>query len=207
MVATMLLGWDFGRPRFWAGPFLTGMLGFGDGSWRQQWVSNPRPANCSNPLIPRGLAAAGTAPPTSAEKLLLKFGITSASEDLYFNDHLHDGSKQRAPKGVHVGDLAPMPVELLIQGFRGRTDMRVMSSVGRCGRRDDPFPERFHTKEEVKVRKKLVKVINAVKILKASGALSAAGAAAKVGGSGSGSRLNARRRAIKIVPFIGNKEK
>jgi hypothetical protein len=85
--------------------------------------------------------------------------------------------------------------------------MRVMSSVGRCGRRDDPFPERFHTKEEVKVRKKLVKVINAVKILKASGALSAAGAAAKVGGSGSGSRLNARRRAIKIVPFIGNKEK
>eukprot|EP00966_Prymnesium_polylepis_P024747 570692-Prymnesium_polylepis.1 len=133
ILATMALGWDFGRPHFWRGPFLTGLLGFGDGS----------------------------APPTGMEKMLLSVGITSAAEDLYYNDHLHDGSKERRPKGVHVGDLAPMPVDLLIQGFRGR--------------RDDPFPERFHTIEDMRARKKINKVLKASKLLKATGALSAQG--------------------------------
>ena len=92
MLATMAIGYDFGRHRFWAGPFLTGTLGFGDGS----------------------------APPTFAERVLLSVGMTSASENLYFTDHLTDGSAERAVKGTHVGDLAAMPVELLVQGFRGR---------------------------------------------------------------------------------------
>ena len=120
-LCTVFTGWDFGRPRYWAGPFLNGILGFGDGS----------------------------APPTATESFLLRFGITSACEDLYYQYHLRDGSKERRPVGFHVGDLAPMPTELLVQGFRGR--------------RDDPFPQRFHTKEEKLARKKLGKSVNKLK--------------------------------------------
>lgn len=122
---TMFIGWDFGRSRYWcapavgswgchkyhlqqpvshhvprffvsfthrAGPFLTGMLGFGDGS----------------------------APPTGLGKLLLKAGITSEAEDLYFTDRLLDGSRELKPKGTATDDIVAMPHELLLQGFRSR---------------------------------------------------------------------------------------
>eukprot|EP00966_Prymnesium_polylepis_P123742 2861503-Prymnesium_polylepis.1 len=149
----MALGWDFGRKRWWAGPFLTGILGFGDGS----------------------------APPRGVEKFLLRFGITSSSEDLYYHDHLHDGSKERAPKGVHVADLAQMPVELLIQGFRGR--------------RDDPFPQRFHTLEEKKIaRKKLARALNLVQELNISNELAESAAKAQQKVRNLGARLKNRRK-------------
>ena len=52
-----LVGWLFGRKRWWAGPYCTGFIGFGDGSAEQ-------------------------VPP---EKLLTSWGISTVSEDLYFD--------------------------------------------------------------------------------------------------------------------------
>ena len=51
------LGWLFGRKRWWAGPYCTGFIGFGDGS-------------------------AAEVPP---EKALTSLGIATVSEDLYFD--------------------------------------------------------------------------------------------------------------------------
>eukprot|EP00966_Prymnesium_polylepis_P049123 1136693-Prymnesium_polylepis.3 len=109
--ATAFVSWDVGRKRWWAGPYLTGMLSFGDGS----------------------------APIVGLEKWLLKFGITSACEDMYFTDHLHDGSHNKQPIGKSDGTAAPIPALLLWQGLRGR--------------QDDPFPERFHSLEQKQINK------------------------------------------------------
>ena len=64
----------------------------------------------------------GSAPPEGLEVVMLKLGVPSACEDLYYTDHLHDGTfdPESAPS---------IPADLLFQGFRGRLD--------------DPFPNRF----------------------------------------------------------------
>jgi len=82
----------------------------------------------------------GSAPPAGLAAQLLKVGITSEADDLYFADRLHDGSLEHKPKGTDAGNIAAMPPELLLQGFRGR--------------RDDPFPQRFHTVAEKRLGKK-----------------------------------------------------
>ena len=78
------VGWLFGRKRWWAGPYCTGFIGFGDGS-------------------------AAEVPP---ERLLKSWGISTVSEDLYFD------AKKWTPKEPPVR----LARELVLMGYRGRSD-------------------------------------------------------------------------------------
>ena len=64
------VGWLFGRKRWWAGPYCTGFIGFGDGS-------------------------AAEVPP---ERLLKSWGISTVSEDLYFDEEVDPEGATGAPR-------------------------------------------------------------------------------------------------------------
>ena len=78
------VGYLFGRKRWWAGPYCTGFIGFGDGS-------------------------ASEVPP---ERLLTSWGISTVSEDLYFD--AKKWTKQEPP--------VRLARELVLMGYRGRSD-------------------------------------------------------------------------------------
>ena len=78
------VGFLFGRKRWWAGPYCTGFIGFGDGS-------------------------ASEVPP---ERLLTSWGISTVSEDLYFD--AKKWTKQEPP--------VRLARELVLMGYRGRSD-------------------------------------------------------------------------------------
>ena len=78
------VGYLFGRKRWWAGPYCTGFIGFGDGS-------------------------ADQVPP---ERLLTSWGISTVSEDLYFDTK--KWNKKEPP--------VRLARELVLMGYRGRSD-------------------------------------------------------------------------------------
>ena len=79
-----IVGKIFGRKRWWAGPYCTGFIGFGDGS----------------------------ATPVAPERLLTKWGISTVSEDLYFD----------AKKWTKKDPPVRLARELVLMGYRGRSD-------------------------------------------------------------------------------------
>ena len=87
IILVVLYGWLTGREKFWRGPFFTGVVGAGDG----------------------GVATLG-----GMETFLLRFGMRSASPDLYFINK----------PSARLFDTAParMPRVLAAAGFRGRSD-------------------------------------------------------------------------------------
>ena len=95
------MGWLFGRKRWWAGPYCTGFIGFGDGS-------------------------AAEVPP---ERLLKSWGISTVSEDLYFD------AKKWTPKEPPVR----LARELVLMGYRGRSDDPIVRPGMAAGSKAPPW--------------------------------------------------------------------
>ena len=84
IVAASIYGWIVGRDRWWAGPYCSGFIGFGDGS----------------------------AAPPGAEAQMERWGMKSASPDLYFD----------AGKWAQRDPPVRLSKELSLMGFRGRSE-------------------------------------------------------------------------------------
>jgi len=84
IVAASIYGWIVGRDRWWAGPYCSGFIGFGDGS----------------------------AAPPGAEAQMEKWGMKSASPDLYFD----------AGRWALSDPPVRLSKELSLMGFRGRSE-------------------------------------------------------------------------------------
>ena len=97
MLATFAFGLHRRRARWWAGPHLPGVLGFGDGS----------------------------VAPTVAEQVLEWFGLYSAEPDLYHRP----GAPCRIPTRI--------PLQLVKEGFRGRSDDPHCRSASDTQQRDN----------------------------------------------------------------------